>query len=174
MSSTHSAFPTLQPAFVFKLNIGEQNPIGEIFSGSTCVHVATSTGSIKSVEGFEPKVDAQIVSGGDWLYFDADKKHARINVEGVAKTTEGTAFKFSYAGVIAINEGVKTIFEGRPESCTIPFGQGTTTHTMQVGDPKLKVLENCTFVGNGRFVVEDGKVTAESRVSKVVASTEMD
>jgi len=26
------------------------------------------------------------VYGGDWLYFDPDKKHARLNIKGIAKS----------------------------------------------------------------------------------------
>lgn len=46
--------------------------------------------------------------------------------------------------------------------------------TFEVGSGKYKQLENCTFVGNGRFVVEDGKISVESRWSVVVPSTASD
>ena len=42
-------------------------------------------GSISTVDGLEPKVDAQVVFGADCLRFDPDGKRARVNVEGVAK-----------------------------------------------------------------------------------------
>jgi hypothetical protein len=40
---------------------------------------------MKSLPGFKPEIDAEIVFGGDWLYFDPDKSHARINFKGIAK-----------------------------------------------------------------------------------------
>lgn len=46
--------------------------------------------------------------------------------------------------------------------------------TFEVGSGKYKELENYTFVGNGRFIVQDGKVSVESRISVVVSSTEKD
>ena len=44
----------------------------------------------------------------------------------------------------------------------------------QVGPGKLKNLENCTWVGNGRFVVDKDTIWVEMRVSKLVPSTDMD
>jgi len=39
----------------------------------------------------------------------------------------------------------------------------------ETGDEKLKDLETSTFVGAGRFIIEQGKpVTVEYKVSKVV------
>ncbi len=40
---------------------------------------------MKSLPGFKPEIDAEIVFGGDWLYFDPDKSRARINFKGIAK-----------------------------------------------------------------------------------------
>ena len=44
-----------------------------------------SSGFVRSIEGFEPKVDLQVVNGVDWFYIDADKGHARVNVKAIAK-----------------------------------------------------------------------------------------
>lgn len=44
---------------------------------------------------------------------------------------------------------------------------------LQVGDPNYKDLENSTWVGNGRFVLEGERLSVESRVSKVIPSTDM-
>lgn len=46
----------------------------------------TPGGTITTVPGFTgPKVDAEITFGADWIYFDPDMKHTRMNVKGVAK-----------------------------------------------------------------------------------------
>lgn len=42
--------------------------------------------------------------------------------------------------------------------------------TFEVGDGRYEVLRDMTFVGNGRFVVEGGKMEVESRWSLVVPS----
>ncbi|CAO1601724.1 hypothetical protein XANCAGTX0491_005367 [Xanthoria calcicola] len=175
-SSTSSAsppgFPSLQPAYYCRLNVKaeEMCPIGDIYSGSKSVYVPTMTGHIKSVDGFEPKVDAQVVGGGDFLYFDPSNEHARVNVKGVAKSDAGSIFTFGYTGCININEDIGKIFSGVPLS--IPFGQSTTNHYFETGDLKYKALENCTWSGNGRFVFENGGLSVESRISQVVPSTE--
>ncbi|RDW80310.1 hypothetical protein BP6252_04948 [Coleophoma cylindrospora] len=135
----------------------------------------TPTGTMKSLPGFKPEIDAEIVFGGDWLYFDPDKSRARINFKGIAKTKSGVPFSFYYAGIITIDEAIGKIFAFSPESKTIPFGNSTTLHTFEAGVPELKDLENCHWVGNGRFILgEDKGLTVESRISKVVPSTAMD
>ncbi|KAK2749196.1 hypothetical protein FQN57_006811 [Myotisia sp. PD_48] len=174
MSTLKSGFPALQPAFVMKVDVGEGNPVGDIYTGSSFIHYNTPTGTLKTVEGFEPKIDAKVVFGGDWLYFDPDKQRARVNLKGVAKTDDGASINFFYSGIANINEPIQAIFAGSPEAKTIPFGQSTTIHGFECGHPKYKFLENHSWVGNGRFVVGDGTLTVESRVSQVVPSKDMD
>ena len=45
----------------------------------------TPTGIVETVEGFEPKFKANVVFGADWLEFDPDQKHARINMKAIAR-----------------------------------------------------------------------------------------
>ena len=49
---------------------------------------------MKSLPGLTPEIDANIVFGGDWLYFDPDKSHARINFKGIAKYVLSRASHF--------------------------------------------------------------------------------
>jgi hypothetical protein len=44
----------------------------------------------------------------------------------------------------------------------------------EVGSDRLKELENSTWIGNGRFIHEDGKMLVEVRIAQVVASEDMD
>ncbi|KAL2807715.1 hypothetical protein BJX63DRAFT_436767 [Aspergillus granulosus] len=169
-----SGFPTLQPALIFKVNVGEANPVGDVSTGPQFAHFQTPSGTIKSVPGFTPEIDAEVVFGGDWLYFDPDKKRARVNFKGIAKTKAGTPFSFYYSGIVNINEAVGKIFAYSPEAKTIPFGQSSTIHTFETGVEELKDLENAHWVGNGRFILGETGLTVESRVSKVVPSTDMD
>lgn len=46
----------------------------------------TPTGSIESVPGFEPTFKAKVNFGADWLSFDPDGKHARVDVRGMARS----------------------------------------------------------------------------------------
>lgn len=44
--------------------------------------------------------------------------------------------------------------------------------TFEVGNKKYKSLEDTTFVGDARFIVEGGNLAVESRWSAVVSSTD--
>lgn len=46
--------------------------------------------------------------------------------------------------------------------------------TFEVGDARIKDLENSNWVGNGRFLFEGDKLWVEVRVSQVVSSEDMD
>ena len=46
---------------------------------------ATPTGTLETVPGFEPAFKANVNFGADWLSFDADGEHARIDLRGIAK-----------------------------------------------------------------------------------------
>lgn len=88
---------------------------------------------------------------------------------------------------------MKQALTGGAESGKMPFGQASmlqvsvrssfctqlmcvlaTNLTFEVGSGKYKDLENHTFVGNGRFIIEDGQVSVETRASVVVPSTASD
>lgn len=46
--------------------------------------------------------------------------------------------------------------------------------TFEIGSEKYKALEDTTFVGDARFIVEGGNLAVESRWSAVVSSTDSD
>ncbi|KAI1444242.1 hypothetical protein F5Y02DRAFT_419335 [Annulohypoxylon stygium] len=85
MSGELSGFPTLKPAIITKVNIGELNDLGTIHNGSRLMHFGTPTGTIESVPGFEPAFKATVNFGADWLSFDPDGTHGRIDLRGMAK-----------------------------------------------------------------------------------------
>ncbi|KAL4993014.1 hypothetical protein BDV10DRAFT_198666 [Aspergillus recurvatus] len=171
-----TGFPSLRPAYILKANHGLRvafgDKIGRVQSGSEFTHYSTPEGTISTVAGFCPVLNAEVVFAGDWLYFDADKQHARMNVKGVARTVDGDGINFSYFGVSRVSPELTAIFSGQPR--TIPFGLSTTHNTFEVGSPSLKELENSTWVGNGRFKSDDGKLLVEIRISQVVASNDME
>ncbi|KAL2862202.1 DUF3237 domain-containing protein [Aspergillus lucknowensis] len=165
-----SGFPTLRPAYILKLRVGEGNPVGAVQSGSEFVHYAK--GTISTIPGAAPEVNAQVLFAGDWLYFDPDKQHARMNVKGVARTLRGEGINFSYSGVSKVTPELAGIFSGQPR--TVPFGLSTMRVIFEVGSERLKELENSTWIGNGRFLYEEGKLLVEVRIAQVVASEDMD
>ncbi|KAH8429234.1 hypothetical protein N8T08_007198 [Aspergillus melleus] len=169
-------FPSLQPAIVWKVNVGAGHPIGPRQSGATLIHFETPTGTVETVEGFEPKFKANVVFGADWLEFDPDQKHARINMKAIARTEDGKEISFGYTGIIDTNEAVLKIFHQQPDSVSVPFGFSTGAHTFHSGDPELQELQNFTLIGNGRMLVDEKTrvITVESRLSKVVPATGFD
>ncbi|KAF2726642.1 hypothetical protein EJ04DRAFT_571090 [Polyplosphaeria fusca] len=169
-----SGFPTLKPAIITKVHVADVNPLGVLHNGSKMTHYGTPTGTIESVPGYEPSFKADVVFGADWLSFDPDRKHGRINLKGIAKTDKGFSIDFRYKGVIKMADEVHQIFDMDPEMHTVPFGYATGAHTFLVADPELKDLENSVFVSNGRILVHEKGLTVETRQSLVIASTVMD
>ncbi|KAI1412763.1 hypothetical protein F5Y13DRAFT_162633 [Hypoxylon sp. FL1857] len=169
-----TGFPSLQPAIITKVNIGDVNPLGIIHTGSKMTHYGTPTGTIETVPGFEPAFKANVCFGADWLSFDPDRQHGRIDLRGIARTEEGHSIDFRYTGVIEMAPEVHKIFDMAPDAKTVPFGFATGTHTFLVADPALKKLENSSFVSNGRIIVAETGLTVETRQSIVIPSTDMD
>ncbi|KAJ5712066.1 hypothetical protein N7488_006222 [Penicillium malachiteum] len=136
----------------------------------------TPTGTIETVPGFEPQFSAKVVFGADWLEFDPDKKHARINMKAVATTEDGKDISFGYEGIIELNEAVMKIFNMEPDSVSVPFGFSTGSHQFHSGDQALEELQNMTLVGNGHMLVDEETrvITVESRISRVVPATGFD
>ncbi|KAL9124509.1 MAG: hypothetical protein Q9217_006163 [Psora testacea] len=169
-----SGFPTLKPAIITKVDIADVHDLGTIHNGSKLTHYSTPTGTIESVPGYEPAFKAKVDFGADWLSFDPDGNHARIDLKGMARTEQGHAIDFRYRGVIKMPPEVGKLFNGDPTMVTVPFGHATGSHTFYVADPALKDLENSVFVSNGRIIVHEKGLTVETRQSLVVASTAMD
>ncbi|KAL8907094.1 MAG: hypothetical protein Q9171_005999 [Xanthocarpia ochracea] len=188
-----SGFPTLKPAIITKVDIRDVHDLGTIHNGSKLSHYGTPTGTIKSVPGFEPAFKANVDFGADWLSFDPDGHHARIDLRGMARTEQGHAIDFRYTGVIKMPPEVSKIFNMDPDMATVPFGHASESfatsidveieeadereagsHTFLVADPALKELENNVFVSNGRIAVTEKGLVVETRQSLVVASTVMD
>ncbi|KAI4087630.1 MAG: hypothetical protein LQ339_008865 [Xanthoria mediterranea] len=174
MSEELSGFPTLKPAIVTKVDIRDVHDLGTIHNGSKLTHYGTPSGTIETVPGYEPAFKANVDFGADWLSFDPDGKHARIDLRGMARTEQGQAIDFRYTGVIKMPPEVQKIFNMDPNMATVPFGHATGSHSFLVADPALKDLENSVFVSNGRIKVTENGLVVETRQSLVVASTAMD
>ncbi|KAL9030776.1 MAG: hypothetical protein Q9196_001126 [Gyalolechia fulgens] len=169
-----TGFPSVVPAIIIKLNVANANPHGLIHTGSTFTHFDCPTGTIESAEGFSPAFKAEVNFGADWCTFDADKQHGRLNLKVVARTTDGACISLDYQGVIRMDEAAWKVFTMQPDAQTMAFGQATGTCHFVVGDEKLKALEDNVFAGNGRIIVGEKGLTAESRLCQVVSSTDMD
>ncbi|KAF2136925.1 uncharacterized protein K452DRAFT_322081 [Aplosporella prunicola CBS 121167] len=180
MAKQLTGYPSLKPAFILKasdpcLNVTDSNPVGTTAGGSNLTHWQTSTGTLTSAEGFEPKLEADIFFGADWMTIDANQPRARPDVKAVAKTKDGAVIALSYTGVFQITKELQEVLEGKPVEKTFPFGT-ESEHTFEAGDPRYSFLGHHKFVGNGRFVVQQNptRITVETRISQVVPSTDED
>ncbi|TAQ86978.1 hypothetical protein B7494_g4681 [Chlorociboria aeruginascens] len=115
-------FPSAKPAIITKVNVTAAHEVGERNIGSKLIHYETPTGTIETVEGFEPAFKANIVFGADWITYDPDGKHARIDLASIATTEDGGSIDYRYTGVITITEDVAKIFNMTPDAKTVPFG----------------------------------------------------
>ncbi|EXU94652.1 DUF3237 domain protein [Metarhizium robertsii] len=186
MSSENTGFPSLQPAFTIKVGGIPNSPRKKfnkhllITSLTRCMSVKsiqshTPIGTIKSLPGFKPKVDAEIMFGGDWLYFDTDKSRTRINFKVITKTKSGAPFSFYYAGIVTIDEAIGKTFAYSPDSNTIPFGNSNGYPRTTLANVMCQATLQTLKAGNGRFILGgEHSLTVESRISKVVPSTPMD
>ncbi|KAK2057593.1 hypothetical protein LY76DRAFT_515943 [Colletotrichum caudatum] len=174
MSATLTGFPSLKPAVITKVKIGDINDLGQIFNGSKMTHFAIPTGTIETVPGFEPAFKANVVFGADWMSFDPDGKFARVDLRGIAKTEGGFTIDFRASGVIRLVPEVLKIVTMDPSMATTPFGAVTATHSFLTADPALKSLESSVFCSNSRFIVSETGLGVETRQALVVASTDMD
>jgi RNA polymerase I-specific transcription initiation factor RRN6 len=73
-----------------------------------------------------------------------------------------------YKGTVALTAGVKAVLSGDSSAKTTEFGDSFVTFSFETGKSEYKGLENGTYAAAGRFVVEDGGVVVEYKVSKVV------
>ncbi|KLU92411.1 hypothetical protein MAPG_11357 [Magnaporthiopsis poae ATCC 64411] len=170
---SYQSFPTLQPAFkaTCLLDAG-QFPCGKIHSGSTLIMVPFSGGFVKSVEGFEPKIDMEIKGGEDWFEIDGDMKAGRLKINVLASDTEGRCARFIAEGVTPITEEINALVSGDPNAKSSDWGFGVNAIRVQTGHPEYQALEGMVFAASQRFKkLESGVVAAEVHVSRVIPGT---
>ncbi|KAF2027666.1 hypothetical protein EK21DRAFT_102370 [Setomelanomma holmii] len=170
-SNMPSSFPSLQPAFTVRVTIDAPMQVGGQ-AGSQLVIVPMVSGTVKSEEGFEPKLDAELHGVGyDYIHNDASGSHMRLDVRSQVKNNDGTVFAMYYKGTVALTAGVKAILGGSPDAKTTEYGDSFVGFSFETGSEKYKDLENGTYVAAGHFVTnEEGVdgVVVEYKVSKVV------
>ncbi|KAK3339659.1 hypothetical protein B0T25DRAFT_618165 [Lasiosphaeria hispida] len=155
-------YPRLKPAYILKINIGNILKVG--------------TGTLTTADGYDHPIEGKIVYGADWLLNEPDGEHAIPNLKLLIETDDGAVLSSEYTGVGVFSKPVLDMWAGDPDTKTFPFGISSTYHTFQSGDPKYKHLQYKTFVGNGRFVVNENPrtITVESRISEVIPSNDLD
>ncbi|KAL2042816.1 hypothetical protein N7G274_004576 [Stereocaulon virgatum] len=166
-----SDFPSLQPAMTVLVDLGDVTGVGSASRGTPLAIAAMVGGTVKTESGFSPALDAEFVgTGNDYIHNDPSGKHMRLNAHGVVKDKgTGSLVYLNYTGVVDITPELGAILGGSPDAKTTDFGNSFIEMRFETGDEKLKGLELGTFVGAGRFRVQQGKpVVAEYKLSKVV------
>ncbi|KAK4183428.1 hypothetical protein QBC35DRAFT_418934 [Podospora australis] len=169
-----SGFPTTVPAFKIKAQLSGLLPVGDIHTGSNLTAVTFGGGSLKSVEGFTPKLDAKIVNGHDWFRVDNDKKHGRLSISGIATDDEGRSLRVIAEGLIELNEHTAPVLFGGPDAAgaaDMPFGFAVEYVKFEVGHEAYKALDNALFAGSLRFGKSAEGLYAEIAVAKIVAGS---
>ncbi|PHH59139.1 hypothetical protein CDD81_3697 [Ophiocordyceps australis] len=166
------SFPTLQPAMTIMCGLAGQYPCGEIYTGSTLVGVPLSWGKLQSVDGFEPKMDFKLTHGHDFFRIDADKRHGRLSVAGIATDAEGRSIRLMADGIVDLNEHTLPLIGGDPNAKSTPFGFAVEQMRFEAGHEAYKALEGMMFACSQRFLKDDeGNPCAEIRVSRIVPGT---
>ena len=127
-------------------------------------------GTFKSEPGFSPEIDATFEGiGNDYIRADPDNKHLRLDAHCVIKNKSGGRAYVHYTGIITVNEAIDAVLGGKESAKTTDFGNVFIEMRFETGDDAMKELEHNTFIGSGRFLIEDGKPPkVEYKLSKVV------
>ncbi|KAF3927447.1 hypothetical protein ABW21_db0207926 [Orbilia brochopaga] len=163
-----SSFPQLKPAFTALLDIEPGLPIGTLSSGPNLVWVKLVSGTLVSHDHYPTKVNATLIAGADWIHGDPSDNIKRLDVRSVFKTDDGALLNFSYLGVIHMDAEIASIFAGAAKPGLVTEWGAVTHKFIQAGAEKYKSLEDGVFVAVGRFLVKEGAVTVEYKISEVV------
>ncbi|EPS36222.1 hypothetical protein H072_10306 [Dactylellina haptotyla CBS 200.50] len=185
-----AAFPKLKPAFSLMLSIDPGKPIGMklaqqildslesrsetiresgLSSGPKLVWVNIKSGTLKSHTDYPVKVNAELISGADWIHGDPSGEIQRLDVRSVFKTDDDALLNFSYLGLIHMDKDIASIFGETASPGLVTDWKAVTHKFIQAGSEKYKQLENEVFVAVGRFHVNEGEVLVEYNISAVVA-----
>ncbi|KAK6530240.1 hypothetical protein TWF694_003604 [Orbilia ellipsospora] len=161
-------FPTLKPAFTVLIEIDPGLPVGTLSSGPNLIWVKITSGTLVSHESYPTKVNATLLSGADWIHGDPSGEIQRLDVRSIFKTDDGALLNFSYLGLINMDPEIATVFAGTAKPGLVTQWGAVTHKFIQTGTEKYKKLEDEIYVAVGRFLVEEGKVTVEYKISAVV------
>ncbi|KAK4199116.1 hypothetical protein QBC40DRAFT_282537 [Triangularia verruculosa] len=164
-----SGFPKLIPAFTARVAI---EPPTSIAPNLVHVPFIPSAGSIVSESSYPIQVNAPILHGADYITTSPDAKTVKLEVQSIAKdSATGARIRFNYTGTVALLGAAGKVLKGDPSAATTGFGEAFIHPVFQTGGvPELAELANKTYVGSGRFIIEEGKpVIVEYKISEVVA-----
>ncbi|KFY09258.1 hypothetical protein V491_08298 [Pseudogymnoascus sp. VKM F-3775] len=163
-------FSTLVPAFTLRANIKGHPATGETSRHPGGISVVDITsGSLISEPNYPIKLNATFVNGADYIKPDPSGAFLRLDVKSLLKDESGALITLYYTGHVETTEAIVKALTGAPDAKTVDFGNISTHVTFETGSPELRLLEQKIYVGNGRFIVEDGNLIVEYKVSQVQA-----
>lgn len=161
-------FATLIPAFTVRAYLDPPfalGPASQIPGGLTIVPVPS--GTLVSEPSYPLQIDAKFLNGSDFIRADASGKFLRLDVKSLLEDKSGARIALYYTGQIELNEEIGKIFGGAPDAKTVGFGNVASHVTFHTGAEEFRLLEQRLYVGNGRFVLEDGKLIVEYKISQI-------
>jgi len=72
-----------------------------------------------------------------------------------------------YTGILDITNEMRRILGRSANAQSTEFGNSFIQVSFETGSMRYKALEQALFVGAGRFIVDEGGLKAEYRISKV-------
>ncbi|KAK4162145.1 hypothetical protein QBC43DRAFT_322467 [Cladorrhinum sp. PSN259] len=162
-----SGFPTLVPAFTAKIAINAPSLVSPTLRH---VPIIPEISTLVSEPSYSIAVDAVLLQGADFIRTDPDGRHVRLEVQSLAKDkTTGGFIRFNYTGTVNIEGPNGKVLKGEKDAATTEFGGAFTQVVFESSAPELAALQEKTYVGSGRFVLEEGKPpVVEYKISEVV------
>ncbi|KIV79594.1 hypothetical protein PV11_07145 [Exophiala sideris] len=167
-ANTSTEYPSLQPALHLRVGTWSPTVVGSLSRGTPLTVVPLVGGTLVSEPGYPVRVDASMRgNGADYVHTDPDGGRMRLRTDMVMADDNGETIHVHYTGVVDINADMRRIL-GRSENArSTEYGHAFIHVTFETGSMRYKALEQGVFVGAGRFVLEEGDLKVEYRISRV-------
>ncbi|KAK4230567.1 hypothetical protein QBC38DRAFT_452203 [Podospora fimiseda] len=134
------------------------------------VPIIPEISTLVSEPSYPIPLDAVILQGADFIRTDPDGRHVRLEVQSLVKDKKtGGLVRFNYTGTVNIEGPNGKVLKGEEGAATTEFGGAFTHIVFESSVPELVALQEKTYVGSGRFILEEGKPpVVEYKISEVV------
>ncbi|KAI1616976.1 hypothetical protein EDD37DRAFT_645224 [Exophiala viscosa] len=168
VTTTATDYPSLQPALHLRVGTWSPTVVGSLSRGTPLTVVPLVGGTLVSEPGYPVRVDASMRgNGADYVHTDPDGGRMRLRTDLVMADDNGETIHVHYTGIVDINADMRRIL-GRSENArSTEYGHAFIHVTFETGSMRYKALEQGVFVGAGRFVLEEGDLKVEYRISQV-------
>lgn len=160
--------PTLELAFTLRALFSKDHmlDVKSVKGGPQRTIAPIVSGHMKG-SGLEAEV---IPAGGDWLLINPEDNTAHLDVRlGLRSLEGGHSIYLRYEGVLRVDAKSFPQLTGGSNAKSTEFGEHEwfTSPIFETSDPDFKWMENSSFVGEGRWVVEDGEIGIEYQIHRL-------